>query len=55
MFIITKLVEITQTIETVPCNIAPNIFFLFEIAIILSVDKVFSITLNVNINMYVII
>ena len=50
MFITTRLVDITHTIDTVPCSIAPRIFFPFDITIILSVDSVFSITLNVNIN-----
>ena len=54
MFITTRLVDITHTSATIPCSIAPSIFFPFDITIILSVDSVFSITLNVNISRYVI-
>lgn len=53
MFITTKLVDITQIIDITPCSIAPSIFFPFDTTIILSVDSVFSITLNVNINKYI--
>ena len=54
IFITTRLVDITHTIDTIPCSIAPIIFFPFDTTIILSVDSVFSITLNVNISIYVI-
>ena len=53
MFITTRLVDITYTIDTIPCSIAPSNFFPFDTTIILSVDSVFSITLNVNINKYI--
>ena len=55
MFITAILVEITHIIDIAPCSIAPCIFFLFVITIILNVDSVFSIILNENISIYVII
>lgn len=54
MFITTMLVDIIHIIDIVPCSIAPNSFLFLFIMIILSVDNVFSITLNRNISIYVI-